>query len=878
MAPEQIEGAELTPAVDIYALGVVAFEMVTGELPFLDTSISGLFKRLRDPAPTPRVYVPDLDPKWESLIVRCLQRDPADRFATPSEVARAIDEDTPPPPKPEKKKRWLPIAIGAAIVIAAVLIGVLATRRQPPASPAATAKAPRRAVAVLGFRNLSPRDEEAWLSTALAEMLSTELAAAETLRVIPGEEIARAKRDLDLGNVEAHAAPTLAKLHGATGADFVVVGSYVALPDRNLRLDVRVQRTSGGETAAAFNTAGTQGDLFALVARAGAELRSRLGADARLTEGLDLRRAVPMNSESARWFAEGVARFRQFDAVAARDALEKAVAADPQFALAYGELSDVYAYLGYDEKGAIAARRAVEISGGLPRSERLLLDAKYHQRAHRVKEAIDLYRLLVAQFPDDPDYRVRLVDALIDNSRGAEALAAVDAMKKLRGVTETDARVDLLDAWSAELVSDYARIGAATTRGIAKARAAQNREVLGELLVIRAVALAATSKYPEALVNFDEAEDLFASVGNRAGVAKSLRKRSYLYWRRGDLQEARRMNERALKIYQDIGQLLGAASATGGIGVILNSQGDHNGARARFTEALEIYRRIGDRQNTAWALSSIAGTYVMQNQLDAGIRQYEESLQLSREVGDVDQSANTLGNLGITYAMKGELVPAERYLGEALEVYRKMDDPSTIAEIEKELGKIAFHRGDLRTARERLDHSVKLRKEIGERGGVAEGQHSLAEIDLEERNPTNALALATAAASEYEAEERHADRVRVLLVAARANTDLGRMGETRKILAAARQLMKAVQDPEVSAQLDLEQARLDGDLPALEKLVTRTAREKLLDTNFATRLALAQAQIRAGRRAAAQPVIDSLIADATTRGYGLIARQAKALQ
>jgi serine/threonine protein kinase/tetratricopeptide (TPR) repeat protein len=890
MAPEQIEGAELTPAVDIYALGVVAFELITGEMPFLDTSISGLVRRLREPPPTPRAYMPDLAPKWEALILHCMEREPRDRFENAAAVARAIDDDAAPAfwraaSSSRGRRRLTPSRRNALIAVAAVLaiavaIGAwtIARRRDSTKAIASGTQQARRSVAILGFRNLSQRADAAWLSTALAEMLSTELAAAESLRMVSGEEIARAKRDLGVPEIESHHPPMLAKFRAATGADFVVGGSYVSLPDKTLRLDLKIQRTTGGDTIAAFGTAGTEGDLFSLVARAGAELRTRLGADARLAEGLDLRRAVPANSEAARHFSAGVARLRQFDAIGARQSLENAIAADPQFALAYGELSDAYAFLGYDDKAAAAARRGLEISGGLPRSERLLLEATYHQRSHRLKEAIDLYRSLVKQFPDDPDHRVRLVNALIDNSRGPEALAEVETMKKLHGTYDVDPRVDLLESWSADIVSDYKRILTSADRAIAKARAVQNRDVLGEALVMRAVALAGTAKTEEALSSFDEAEDLFGATGNRAGIAKSLRKRSFVFWRRGDLQEARRLNERALKIYQDIGQQLGAASAIGGIGVILNSQGEHSEARARFSEALEIYRRIGDRQNTAWALSSIAGTYVMQQELEEGIRRYEEALTLARELRDVHQTGNTLANIGITYSMKGDLAPAERYLREALDVFRKMGDPTTVAEIEAYLGGVSYRRGDLRAARERFDRALKTRREAGERGGVADVQRALAAVELEERNPTNALALATAAASEYEAEARHADRVRALIIIADANTTLGRPAEARATLKTARQLIPSVEDPEVPVAIDVAQARLDGDIPALEKLVAQTVREKLVEVNFAARIAIAEAELRAGRTAAARRRIAELATDAGARGYGLVVRRAQALQ
>jgi eukaryotic-like serine/threonine-protein kinase len=125
MAPEQLEGRRATVASDIYALGVVMYEMVTGARPE--------FQRLTETAPSPRLTFPDLDPMWEAAILRCLERDSERRFSSAAEVVRAIRGNAGRFDRIEDSIRRHPAALVAAGLAAtlAILIPFLIPSSRP---------------------------------------------------------------------------------------------------------------------------------------------------------------------------------------------------------------------------------------------------------------------------------------------------------------------------------------------------------------------------------------------------------------------------------------------------------------------------------------------------------------------------------------------------------------------------------------------------------------------------------------------------------------------------------------------------------------------------------------------------------------------------
>ena len=287
MAPEQIEGGPVTPATDIYALGVMMYEMLTGRRPFEgDTPWKVMMKRLEAPPISPRVHVADLDPIWESAVLHCLEREPTKRFATTGALVRVLrgQEATPKINRSLRLGgRGLWPALAAGLVLTLVTAGIAGwwalTRSTAPAGPgqpSTAASVVRRSVAVLGLKNLTGKPEAAWLSVALAEMLTSELGAGEAIRTISGESVARLRAELPIAEFDSLAQDTLTRVRGRLGTDLVVLGSYTVFGG-GIRLDVRLQDTKNGEVIPLEAQQGTETALFDLVSRTGAKLREKLG-------------------------------------------------------------------------------------------------------------------------------------------------------------------------------------------------------------------------------------------------------------------------------------------------------------------------------------------------------------------------------------------------------------------------------------------------------------------------------------------------------------------------------------------------------------------------------------------------------------------------
>jgi hypothetical protein len=205
------------------------FTIFKFERPFDQQTFTALADDIIHKAPLPpRQIRPELSVRLEPVILKCLEKEQAKRYQSAHELRSDLERLSTGSVPLAARQKWLWRVLVASIVV--LLLGATTwwylLRKQATRSSAGSVPV-RRSVAVLGFKNLSGNSEAAWLSTALSEMLNTELAAGEKLRTIPGEDVTHTKNDLSLSDGDSLGRNSLARLRRNLGTDYVVLGSYL---------------------------------------------------------------------------------------------------------------------------------------------------------------------------------------------------------------------------------------------------------------------------------------------------------------------------------------------------------------------------------------------------------------------------------------------------------------------------------------------------------------------------------------------------------------------------------------------------------------------------------------------------------------------------
>jgi serine/threonine protein kinase/tetratricopeptide (TPR) repeat protein len=940
MSPEQLRAEAVDARTDIYGAGAVLYEMATSQRPFPENQPTRLIDAILHSSPQRlSAYKSRSSASLETIIFKALEKEPARRFQSARELLAALESGVVLP-APAPKFKWSTVGIVATgvILILGVVLGLnlgksrdrILNRIIPgrPLSHSSTSTIPvRRSVAVFGFKNAAGRADSAWLSTGLSEMLTTELGTGGQIRTVAEENVARAKMDLSLTDADSLAKDTLTRVRNHLDADYVVLGSFVDLGKDSggqIRVDLRLQNARTGETIGVVSETGTEGELFGLVSRAGSDLRRELGIDnISEAEAGSLRAAIASNPEASRFYAEGLAKLRVFDALAARDLLEKAVAADPNYALAHSALSAAWSSLGYDAKAAEEAKKAFDLSGDLPREDHLSIEGRYYEAIKNWPKAVDVYHTLWNFAPDNLDYGLRLAQAQSSGSLNKDAMATVESLRNLPSPASDDPRIDLAEVVAAHGQSDFKRELAAAVRATEKAQKLGARLLLARAQLAQARAYYYLGDLPQLQKAAETSRQIFAEAGDLSGEAGALHNLGTGVYDHGDLASAQKFQDESLEICRKIGNQRCVGDALNSIGIALKDQMDFTGARQAYEQSVAIRRETGDRIGEAVSLNNIAVVLYQQGKFAEARKFYEQSLGITQEIGEKRGIARALTNLAIVDHEQGKLVESRKLHEQSIAIRREIGDKSGVAlglnnlaamlldlgdlpAVQKALdeqmpifqqasnqraiayatfvqGEFFKTQGNLEQARKAHEEALAIRNKIGEKVTVGDSLLALSALSIEEGHPVDAEQPARQSIQQAVTEKAPGNELNARNLLARSLLAQGKLVEAEKEIHIAELAAATTESRLLAIDTLITAARVhaaDGHATeasrSLANVLAEATKLSCGRCQFDARLALAEIEMKQGKKAAAREHLASLENDANAKGFLLVGHEAHA--
>lgn len=820
---------------------------------------------------------------------------------TLDESGRVQDEPPkvviPEIPLPAPQTSWQRIVrlTASLVVIFGVVLGwyvrrpLAHVRSSPSVQAQPTGVSARPAVAVLGFTNLSGHSDEAWLNTAFSEMLSTELAAGEKLRLVPGEDISNLRLASPWPRTDTLNRDTTSRIGERLSSDFLVLGSYTALAKSNsnlLRVDVRLQNARTGEILTEVAESGNSQDLFRVVSRIGAKLRDKLGVSTLADrDAAGVLASLPLDPDAARFYALGLAKLRAYDALAAKDLLEEASESDPKFSLVHAMLARAWAQLGYEQKRKQEAKKAYDLSTDLPRPERMLVEAEYYESLANHEKAASVYHALFQLYPDSLDYGLALAGAQLAAGHGTQSQETLAQLRRLPGPASSDPRIDLAEASTSIAKPAILRL---IRSAIQKASSQDNKLVYATARRDECVHLLYTDEPDSAVAACREAYRIFSAAGNKVGAADALRLIADSQGTQGHYGEAIATYQDAVNILKGTGELKKTGSILNNMAIAFAAEGNLKRAEKLYREAESHFEQAGDLANTATALGNIADVLYSRGQLAAATKVYRQALDIEAhlEPNDPGYELYRLADLELA---QGRVQQAQRLAEEAVDALKREQGAyQYLTGAMIELGETFEAEGNLPAARQQIEGTISLRQKIGSLDLLAESQVELAQLDLEEGHPELAEPLLRKAIPEFEKENAAPDSASAYLLLSRVLLQQGKLEEARDAFARAAKLGRTNPGPALKLPLAIQHARLEiAPVNPTQSGEALTTARRELQTVAATATKLGYYGIQCEARlelseleakinpAAGRAQLKSLAAEARSHGLELVARKAE---
>ncbi len=395
MSPEQVESKEVDQLSDLYSLGVILYEMVTGRVPFEgDTPFTIGMKHKGEIPKNPKELNTQISDDLNSVILRCLEKEKEKRYQSAGEARSELENLEKGIPTterviPERKpltSREITVTFGlrklfipALVFIGIVIIGVVIWQLLPE-KEAVVAPKIENSIAVISFENQTGDKSYDYMQRAIPNLLITTLEQSGDLYVATWERMRDLLKQIGKDDVEIIDPDLGFRLCRMEGIEAIVLGSFIKAGD-TFATDVKVLDAETKKLIKSAKASGKGEDsiLEIQIDELSREISQGIGIGRKKIEATQLKVAevTTTSMEAYNYFLKGRESSSKFYFDEAREFLEKAVDLDPTFATAYRYLAWAYYFLGDTRARDDAFEKAKTYSEKATEKEKLYIEADY---------------------------------------------------------------------------------------------------------------------------------------------------------------------------------------------------------------------------------------------------------------------------------------------------------------------------------------------------------------------------------------------------------------------------------------------------------------------------------------------------------------------
>jgi tetratricopeptide (TPR) repeat protein len=732
MSPEQVRGEEVGPAGDVWAVGVILYEMLAGHPPFRGGYAEAIAHAIRHDAPASlRANRPDVPEDVEQVVFRALHKQPTVRYASGRELARAlrmargqsmpqdlmtqvvsrpVGQPLPALSSPARSERvWL-----YRLLVAAACLAIVAT--------VGTAwilwPAPRVPVLLAPVLNQTGDADLDGYRLALTWSLVEQLRSGSRMQVVSYPRMLQALRRYQTGGADVGSREALQALTQGSAARLVVLPTFIR-EGGTWRGRVELRDASTAVAVAAYDTPG-------IVSSLGKDTTYRLASamaalvDAHFSpswpRGLFTAHVRPepalASLDAAKAFEAGVSWYEEQEFARAAEAFASAAAADGRNPLVQAWIARVALVMRRDADARVSADRAQSlVTDQTAADDRSFVEAVLAESRGQLDEAERHLMDLRSRHPDDAA-TVMEVAAFRDrraSSRDGWTRAVTDYHEALAidpGLIRP--RIELCRLYNRLQEPSNAKAQGQQALAAAQKAGWSGGEALARFCLVDGLRGGTSQERAESAVHANRALATLQRLGYSYNLSRALYYVGMVAGVDGRFSEAASLWQQASAQAASSGNVVLQPLLLMNLGVAHQRLGDVSRALDYYARSGASYEQLGDERRAAQQQANAAALRVAYGRdMDAGLRDARNALAVLQNLGDAEFEVACRTAIGAYYRFAGRFDEAERELNLGLAKARERNLGQRVAATSVSLANVSFDRGDYGETRRRLLDVVK---------------------------------------------------------------------------------------------------------------------------------------------------------------------------